>query len=674
MKRHFERLIELIAMEREAEREENRLELERMSAPEREALGRTVSKLSVESLETAEGRYPVLTLTRARRGEALSPFHALDQGDCVRVSFPPGADPPSSFGTIERLEADRAAVAMDGRMPEKLPPGKLTLDLVGSEATYRRMRRALSEIAEAEGNWPARFRDILCGEARAEADKPAPLDFLDQSLNERQRRAVARALAARDAALIHGPPGTGKTTTLVEVIRQAARRGLRVLAAAPSNVAADNILERLLPDMDAGLRMVRLGHPARTLESLRRGNLRLLVAADEQFKQVSELDAQRDRIVKKLARSGRSRFTFDERRAAETEVRRRWREARALERSIERRILASAQVVLSTHGGISRRLLGGEFDLVALDEASQATEPLSWIPLLRGRKAVFAGDSMQLPPTLRSKEAARELGVTLFDRLQSLLPDSMQTLLRVQYRMHRTLMDFPSKEFYGGKLIAHDSVRAHLACHLSGVQETDLTSAPLVFVDTAGTGYDERLNEFLQSRENDGEARLAAMILRQLLDSGMRPQDIAVLSPYAAQVRLLKSMVRAVPAPGQSGARTTRTKHPKCVGLVRPELTTFGCSGRKENDLRVEIGTVDGFQGREKEAVLVSLTRSNERGEVGFLSDTRRMNVTLTRARRLLIVIGDSATIARHPFYRSFLDYAEKAGSHRSAWEWPKFP
>ncbi|HAH06705.1 MAG TPA: AAA family ATPase [Elusimicrobia bacterium] len=634
-KEHFERLLELLEVERAAEREEARLQAERVPAAEREALGKTITRLALVAVETAEGGYPVLTLTRAAsKGQELSPFHSLDQGDSVRLTFPPfpgGGSQAAAFvhGTVERVEEGRCEVAVDGAMPPKMPPGKLTLDILGSDATHRRMCRALSEVSGAQGTGAARLRDILLGALRPEAGKRHPVELFDGSLNEWQRRAVESALAAQDLALIHGPPGTGKTTALVEVIRQAVRRGQRVLATAPSNVAVDNLLERLLPQMDRGLRVVRLGHPARTLESLRRGNLRIQLVNDPQYRQVEELDAERDRLLRTLGRRGAS--TPLERRRVEIEARRLWKEARLLEQALTRHLIASAQVVLSTHGGLSRRQLRGGFDLVALDEASQATEPLSWIALLLGKKAVFAGDPMQLPPTLHSRTAAKELGVTLFERFQALLPDSMQTLLRTQYRMHETLMAFSSAQFYEGKLEADASVRAHLACQLEGVRETPLTSVPLVFVDTAGTGFEECVNLLLQSRENEGEARLAAKLLQELLDAGLRPKDIAVLSPYAAQVRLLKTLIRS------SGT---------------------------------EVGTVDGFQGREKEAVLVSLTRSNDAKQVGFLAETRRMNVTLTRARRLLIVIGDSVTISNHPFYRQFLDFIEKRGQHRSAWEW----
>jgi superfamily I DNA and/or RNA helicase len=551
----------------------------------------------------------------------------MDRGDRVRVSFSTGE---KAFGVLERVETQGVRVAVDGPLPEKIPAGRLSIDVLGSEATWRRMRRAVGEIASAEGNWPARLRAVIDGTAEPATRGEAEVDFLDPDLDEWQRLAVRRALGAQDAALIHGPPGTGKTTALVEVIRQAARSGLRVLAGAPSNIAVDNILERLLPDMDRGLRVVRLGHPARTLEPLRRATLGALASGDPQAEEVRAWRAERERTLKRLSREGRRALAGPERGRALAQARFLEREIRSAEAEAERRLLLSAQVVLSTHGGISRRFLPGTFDLAALDEASQAVEPLSWIPLLRARKAVLAGDSKQLPPTIRSPEAAPELGVTLFDRLQGRLPETMQTLLREQYRMNERLMEFPSHEFYSGSLLAHPSVKDQLALGLEGVKETDLTAHPLVFIDTAGTGWEESFDEALQSRENPGEARLAMKILGELLEAGMRPRDLGLLSPYLAQVRALRTLA--------------------------PE--------------GVEAGTVDGFQGREKEAVLVSLVRSNERGSVGFLGEVRRMNVAITRARRLLVLIGDSATLCRHPFYRRLVEFVELRGSRRSAWEW----
>jgi ATP-dependent RNA/DNA helicase IGHMBP2 len=336
---------------------------------------------------------------------------------------------------------------------------------------------------------------------------------------------------------------------------------------------------------------------------------------------IRELDQARERLIVQRDRAndrGRG-LTFEEDRDMKREIQDLWRQARDMEFALGRRIVRDAQIVLGTHGGIGKAMSKEKFDLAVLDEASQATEPLSWIPITHARKVVLAGDPLQLPPTIYSKKAADAgLGTTLMERLYGVLPDNLKTLLRVQYRMHETIMGFSSERFYQGKLEADESVRTHLAKDLPGVQATALTEGPFVYVDTAGTGYQEVWNELMDSRENQGEAELALKIWKELEDAGVGPRQAALITPYAAQSRMLKHMV------------------PK--GL--------------------------------EEIVIVSLVRSNEQGEVGFLGDTRRMNVAMTRARRLLIVIGDSATIGRHPFYEAFLDYVEKKGVHRSAWEW----
>ena len=629
---HFDHLAELLEIERKAEVEENRRRLDNLPLAVRESLGKTVTRLTIDGIDEGMGGYPRVHLSRVARDEPLAPFHGMNQGDNVRLTFPEGTQPAFVDGTLDQVEGYRVAIAVDVRMPESMPSGRCFVDLLGSDATHRRMMKALQQAARSKLPEHTRLRAVLHGLSVPMAKGPEDLGFFNDALNSWQKDAVVGAHAAEDVFVVHGPPGTGKTTVLVEIIRQAAAKGLRILATAPSNVAVDNMLEKLL-DSEGGepLRIVRLGHPARTLESLRHATLRAQTAEDDQYEQIQEMSAWRVRLQKKLARSGRGALTGDDYRFAKRESQQLWKDAKKLELVISRRIAASAQIVLSTHGGISQQFARGIFDLVVLDEASQATEPLSWIPLLKGTKVVFAGDSCQLPPTLHSRDAAnRGLGITLFERLQKLLPEGMQTMLRVQYRMHEAIMGFSSKQFYSNKLIADDSVKGHLAHELEGVASGDLTSKPLIFIDTAGTGWEEHLNEMLQSRENAGEVELVLKIVHSLLDAGIAACDLAILTPYMAQVKKFKA---ALSIPG------------------------------------LEIGTVDGFQGREKEVTVLSLVRSNEKGEVGFLSDTRRMNVAVTRARRLSVIVGDSVTISNHSFYREFLDFIAEHGEHRSAYE-----
>jgi predicted DNA helicase len=385
--------------------------------------------------------------------------------------------------------------------------------------------------------------------------------------------------------------------------------------------------------LDTGLQVVRMGHPARILDSLRHATLSALVAEHADQKYIEELDVQRAHLVRQLQRATDRGLGWDERHRMQKEINRLWREARDMEFAIGKQITAAADVVLVTHGGIAKAINKKPFDLLIMDEASQATEPLSWIPITQAKKVIFAGDALQLPPTIYSEEAKKKgLGVTLFERLQTILPDELHTLLRIQYRMHETIMGFSSQQFYHGALQADESVRAHTIEELPGMRPSTLTGKPLMFVDTVGAGYEEAWNDLLESRENEGEAKLALYLYQELRDAGLPAKSIALLTPYVAQARLLRQL-----------------------------------AGHDEG---IEIGSIDGYQGREKEAIILSLVRSNDRGEVGFLGDTRRMNVGMTRARRLLIVLGDSTTLSRHPFYRKFIEYSDEKDAHHSAWEW----
>ena len=493
----------------------------------------------------------------------------------------------------------------------------------------QRQRAALEQARVLRGDRAAILRDVLLGQRQPEFGVDRAVGALDRSLNEVQLDAVQFALSARDVGLIHGPPGTGKTTTVVEVIRQAVRRGRKVLACAPSNLAVDNIFERLL---GFGERVVRLGHPARVLPELREHTLDLLVERHRDVRLARKLVKQAMSLFREAGRQRRTAPKPGERKQLRDDARSLLADARKMELQAAESILDSAAVICATTTGIDSQLLGPRrFDLVVIDEACQSTEPGCWIPLLRGDRLVLAGDHCQLPPTVVSQEAAAEgFGTSLFERLVDHYGTGIARRLTVQYRMHQAIMDFSSRELYDGQLEAHASVREHRLCDLPGVAAAPITEWPLEFIDTAGAGYDEELEPDGESRLNRQEAELVARKVRELLDAGVAARDIAVISPYGAQVRLL-----------------------------REQLDVPG----------LEIDSVDGFQGREKEAVVISLVRSNPKGEIGFLADIRRMNVAMTRARRKLLMVGDSATLGGHPFYTRLLEYCEGLGAYRTVWE-----
>lgn len=624
---HFGRLARLLELESEAEARQLVERVRRLPPAQAETTGHSLVDLVVRDGYAGLGGRFLLTLAK-RSGDL--PWTRLGHGMPVVLSEQGARGGDGWRGVVSERERGQVRVAFDDP-PEDDSAGTLyRLDVAPDEAARLRQRQALDRAAKAKRDRLAELRAVLLGEvipAFADVVAEGPLDA---ALNESQRRAVDFALSAKDVAILHGPPGTGKTTAVVELIRRAVRRGQRVLACAPSNVAVDNVLERLL---NVGERAVRLGHPARVMPALREQTLDLLVERQPESKQARKLVKEAFALFRQAGKWTRAKPEPGARQQMRQEARSMLTDARRMEAGAVRAVLAGATVLCATLTGLDPELLSDRrFDLLVIDEACQSTEPACWAPLAYADRVVLAGDHCQLPPTVLSNEAERQgFGVSLLERLARRWGDGLTRRLDVQYRMHESIMAFSSREFYDGTLIAHESVASHLLCQLPGVASTDLTTVPLTFIDTAGAGYDEELEPEGESRLNRQEAELAVRKVRDLLAAGVPPTDVAVIAPYSAQVRLLRRLLADV------------------AGL--------------------EIDSVDGFQGREKEAVVLTLVRSNAEGEVGFLGDVRRTNVALTRARRGLIVIGDSATLSALGFYQRMIEHFEGRSAYRTVWE-----
>ncbi len=601
-----------------------------LSLDERVAKGLALRDLEIDDTDAVAGGRMVAWL-KLPRGTDLDDLR-VRTGDPARLWWNDPNGPEAVLGVAQR-RGDRLGIVLEADAPDRLFEGAFHLDRDAPQVTFERAERAIGAfLAAPRGSAAERLADVLFGEREPSFGDEAALSFFDGALEDAQRDAVALAVRALDVALVHGPPGTGKTRTLVEVVRRCLARGERVLVTAASNTAVDNLAERLV---DAGVEIVRVGHPARVAEAVEARSLDSLTQASAEWRLsrrwMQESQALRARVDRRTERGTMDRRA---RREALSEAWRLTKDARKQLVGVQQRILARAEVVCATATGADTRILEDlVFDRVVLDEATQAPDPIALIALARAPKAVLAGDPQQLPPTVIDVEAARAgLSVTLFERLAARCPAAVR-MLEVQHRMHEDLMAFPSRELYGGRLRAHPTVARHRLEELPGVVADPQRDSPLVFVDTAGTGFEEERAADDPSTRNPGLAARVAREARRILRRGLPPRDLAVITPYEAEARLLRGHLA----------------EPRKQGL--------------------EIGTVDGFQGREKEAIVVDLVRSNDAGELGFLTDVRRMNVALTRARRFLLVVGDSATLGAHPFYAAFLDAVAARGLWLSAFE-----
>lgn len=487
----------------------------------------------------------------------------------------------------------------------------LGVQLSFDETSYRTMFDALDRVMRAKNNRLAELRDLFYSPS---AGRTAALTFHPLSfpwLNPTQEHAVNEVLRAKDVAIVHGPPGTGKTTTLVEAIVETLHREPQVLVCAQSNMAVDWISERLV---DRGVNVLRIGNPTRVNDKMLSFTYERRFEAHPDYellwairKAMRELRQHR----KRGSENWHQKMDRLKGRAAELEIR------------INADLFGQARVIASTLVGSANRLLEGQkYHTLFIDEAAQALEAASWIPIRRVSRVVFAGDHCQLPPTVKSLAALKAgLGRTLMERLVENHPEAV-TMLGVQYRMNEEIMRFSSDWFYGGKVVSAPQVSHR------GILDYDV---PMVWVDTDDDG-DGVGGGF--SLLNRAEAEQTLDILREYFTKIGKTRileeriDVGVISPYRAQVQLLRSLI-------------------KRDAFFKPYRSL------------ISVNTVDGFQGQERDIILISLVRSNDNGHIGFLRDLRRMNVAITRARMKLIILGNPATMCRHPFYRKLYEYVE---------------
>ena len=561
----------------------------------------------------------------------------------------PGGGSALFTGTVSFVDGDRMVVAVPDSAPLadlQIQEGQqLGVQLFFDETTYRLMFDALERTMRAKGRL-GYLRDLFYTRQKAET-----LTFPDMGfdyLNKTQEHAVNEVLRAKDVAVVHGPPGTGKTTTLVEAIYETLRRESQVLVCAQSNMAVDWISEKLV---DRGLNVLRIGNPTRVDDKMLSFTYERRFEAHPDYPQLWAIrKAIRElRSQKKRSDNWHQKMDRLKSRAVELEVR------------INAQLFGEARVIASTLAGSANRLLDGmKFGTLFIDEAAQALEAACWIPIRRAGRVIFAGDHCQLPPTVKCYEAMKNgLGRTLMERICSQKPEVV-TLLRMQYRMHEDIMRFSSDWFYHNFMVAAPEVKNRSILDLD---------VPITWVDTSSfVGSEREVNgseggvkgtlpfaedggenvsspslplhspftplSLQTSHFNEGEARLTILALQAYYELIGRERileerlDVGIISPYRAQVQLLRRLL-------------------KQNEFFKPFRRL------------ISVNTVDGFQGQERDIIVISLVRSNDEGQIGFLRDLRRMNVAITRARMKLIILGDRSTLTRHPFYRKLWQYVQ---------------
>jgi len=631
----LQKTLELIKTERQADLEQYRQKVLLLPLHRKTKEGKCWYPVRIKRDYIGTGERLIVELERTKE---LDQPHVFSSGKVVSIFCNAHGTPEkqNTGGVVNYVRDNLMVITLhQDELPDWFDDGHIGIDVMFDENSYREMEAALKHVMKAEDDRLAHLRDVLLGSKPA-SFKPDKDIFTisNPKLNDSQREALNKIMFANDVAIIHGPPGTGKTTTLVQAIVQTVKLETQALVCAASNAAVDLLTDKL---SDEGLRVLRIGHPARVTEQSLSKTLDARIATHEYYK---DLRAMRKRMEQVRAMAFKYKRDFghrerEQRKLLKDEVRALKADADVLEFYIVNDLLQNSDVICCTLVGASNYLLRGKrFKSVFIDEAAQALEPACWIPILKVERVIFAGDHCQLPPTIKSFDAAKAgLSTTLFEKCIRHHPETA-VMLKTQYRMHEDIMHFSSGYFYNNELIAHDSVRT----------STLPDHVPVDFIDTAGCGYNEEQDPETLSRVNKEEASLLISVVEKLVENIGVSQwlearyTLGIITPYSAQVEYLHKLAEA--------------------STILSEIASL-----------ISINTVDAFQGQERDVIAISFVRSNDKADVGFLADIRRTNVAITRARKKLIMAGDSATLGSHPFYLQLMDYVQQREFYRSAFE-----
>jgi ATP-dependent RNA/DNA helicase IGHMBP2 len=629
---YFQDLLALLDIEQAEDRLQYQKLTEKSGVQERRANGLSWYPVAIRGTELTKGDYVQVEVERTTHHDVS---HILRFG--MPAALFSNHDPKESRieGIISHQSGNKLKINFRiDELPDWASDGKLGVDVLFDDNSYNEMRSALKAADKRVENSNETLLQVLVGEKVPTFHNEVLLAPV-VGLNESQARAVQQIIAANELAIVHGPPGTGKTTTIVQAVKALIQQGVKkILVTAPSNTAVDLLTEKMA---EQKISVLRIGNPARVTERLLAHTMDNQMAEHDSIKDVKRLKKQAQEF-KNMAHKYKRNFG----RAEQQQRKLLFDEAYKIMKEVERSeqyvmddVIARAQVITATLVGANHySVRNQQYDIAIIDEAGQALEPSCWIPILKAKKVVLAGDHCQLPPTIKSQEAAKGgLIKTLLEKGVEKHPAAV-SLLEEQYRMHEHIMQFSSSIFYSNKLKANINVASRLLF---------ANDMPLQFIDTAGCGFDEKLEG--TSSTNPEEASFLIKHLLQLvtelnahytLDSF---PSIGIIAPYKQQILVIKEQLEHVLE-------------------LAPYLH------------RITVNTVDSFQGQERDIIYISMTRSNSEGEIGFLSDIRRMNVAMTRAKMKLIVIGDSATLAQFKFYEKFVTYAQSIDGYKSAWEY----